>query len=226
MPTFREDPAAYMRARRARQKAEREAASQTVRPVVIDRAIPRNALSKASAAEVATVRAKVAGIGPGAVITKTDGRFDVVSREAFEARQKMPAPPSHQPSRPPAPRRAEPPDRGRELAVYKPLPATPSMVAGKTVKPAPKHAQGMVASGGTPPGPPLDIVITHWQLGHLIQTRDADLAEIAAWKRAYELERNHTAELEREKSAKAASQAKWWAEAQRLFFNMIRPQPL
>jgi hypothetical protein len=115
---------------------------------------------------------------------------------------------------------------GRELAVYKPLPATPSMVAGRMVKPAPKRVQGMVASGGTPPGPPLDIVITHWQLGHLMQTRNADLAEIAAWKRAYELERNHAAELEREKSAKAASQAKLWAEAQRLFFNMIRPQPL
>jgi hypothetical protein len=63
MPTFREDPAAYMRARRARQKAEREAV------------------------ELATVRAKVAAIGPGAVITKTAGRFDAVARETFEARQ-------------------------------------------------------------------------------------------------------------------------------------------
>ena len=44
-----------MRARRARQKAEREA-------VLIDCALPRDALKNASAAELATVKEKIAAI--------------------------------------------------------------------------------------------------------------------------------------------------------------------
>jgi hypothetical protein len=120
-----------------------------------------------------------------------------------------------------APRRADEP-RGRDLALYNP-PTRPSMTAGRTVKPASKRAEGMVASGGEPPGPPLNIEITQWQLGQLLQTRRADQAEIAAWKDRADRAERRSKELEREKSAKAASQAKWWAEAQRLFFNMIRP---
>jgi hypothetical protein len=54
--------------------------------------LPRDAIAKASRAELATVRAKIAAIGPGAIITKTGGRFDVVSGETFEARHNTPAP--------------------------------------------------------------------------------------------------------------------------------------
>jgi hypothetical protein len=80
-----------------RQKQKRFAAPKRAEPV-IDAAIPRNALLRASGAELAAVRAKAAAIGPGAVITKTDGRFDVVTSEAFEARHNTPT----APSRPPA----------------------------------------------------------------------------------------------------------------------------
>jgi hypothetical protein len=79
----------YQRARRARLRAVEEAGA-----VVIDAAMPRGALLKASEGEVASIRAKVAAIGSGAVITKTDGRLDVLRREAFETRPAAP-PPSH-----------------------------------------------------------------------------------------------------------------------------------
>jgi hypothetical protein len=87
------DMAKYMRERRARQKAEREAARAS--EPVVDASIPRNAIMSASDAEMATVRAKLKSIGPGAVITKTNGRLDVLPRAAFEAREnavaKLPA---------------------------------------------------------------------------------------------------------------------------------------
>lgn len=73
--------AAYMRARRAHQKAEREGEP------VVDVAIPRGALLKENEHELAAVWAKAAAIGPGAVITKTGGPLDVLNREAFEARR-------------------------------------------------------------------------------------------------------------------------------------------
>jgi hypothetical protein len=72
------DMAAYMR---ARQKAEREATEP-----VVDIAIPRDALLKESDKELSRVWAKVDAIGPGAVITKTHGRLDVLTREDFKAR--------------------------------------------------------------------------------------------------------------------------------------------
>lgn len=89
----RDDMAAYMRARRARQRAEREAAGTTPTPV-IDAAIPRDAILQASESELPSIRAKAAAIGSGAVITKTGGRLDVLRREDFEARSapRLPAP--------------------------------------------------------------------------------------------------------------------------------------
>jgi hypothetical protein len=68
------DMAGYMRARRARQRAEREAAAS--REPRVDAALPRNAIMSASETELAPVRAKLATIGPGAVITRTGGRLD------------------------------------------------------------------------------------------------------------------------------------------------------
>jgi hypothetical protein len=86
------DMAAYMRKRRARQKAERKAAERG--QPVIDKALSRSAILKASEGELAAVRRKAAAIGRGAVITKTGERLDVLSRDAFEARHRPPAPPS------------------------------------------------------------------------------------------------------------------------------------
>jgi BMFP domain-containing protein YqiC len=78
----------YQRARRARLKG--------LTPVpraapVIDAAISRAPILKAGENEPASIRAKIAAIGPGAVITKTHGRLDVLRREDFEAH--APAPP-------------------------------------------------------------------------------------------------------------------------------------
>lgn len=91
-----------------RQKERGETGGRTGRPVaskpVIDVAISRNEFLNASESEVARVRAKLAAIGPGgAVITKTDGRFDVVSSATFEARNAL------QPSHVPPPRPTPPP---------------------------------------------------------------------------------------------------------------------
>src|SRR4029077_1316496 len=74
-----------------RRKQKRFVAPNRAEPV-IDAAIPRNALLTASRAELATVRARAVAIGPGAVITKTDGRFDVMTPAAFEARRQTAAP--------------------------------------------------------------------------------------------------------------------------------------
>jgi hypothetical protein len=113
-----------------RRKPKRLAAPNSAEPV-IDAAIPRNALSRASEAELATVRAKVAAIGPGAVITKTDGRFDVVTSETFEARGQ---------SLPPARSRVTPPLHSRQLTVTQPP------LQGEIIPPP----QSMIADGGTP----------------------------------------------------------------------------
>src|SRR5271157_3243728 len=96
----RDDMAAYMRDYRARKRAEKDAAGGTLSKAagsqrsaapVIDTALPRDAIQNASAGELASVRAKDAAIGPGAVITKTGDRLDVVTSEAFEARSPVPA---------------------------------------------------------------------------------------------------------------------------------------
>ena len=113
-----------------RRKPKRFAATNRAEPV-IDAAIPRNAFSKASEADLATVRAKAAAIGPGAVITKTDGRFDVVTSETFEARGR---------SLPPARPGVAPPLHARELTV------TQLPLQGEIIPPPPS----MIADGGTP----------------------------------------------------------------------------
>jgi hypothetical protein len=120
------DMAVYMRARRARQKAEREAAEP-----VVDAALPRDAIMKASDRELKSIWAKAAAIGPGAVITKTHGRLDVLSRAAFETRDNTSPLPS------------------RAVARYEPPAAPPrSMVAigGK-----PGHGLIPQGSGYAPP---------------------------------------------------------------------------
>lgn len=113
-----------------RRQPKRFAATNRAEPV-IDAAIPRNAFSQASEADLATVRAKVAAIGPGAAITKTEGRFDVVTRETFEARGQ---------SLPPARSRVAPPLLSRQLTV------TQSPLQGEIIPPL----QSMIADGGTP----------------------------------------------------------------------------
>jgi hypothetical protein len=67
--------AAYMRKRRAKQKAEREAA------VRADAALPRDAILKAGEGEIAVVKADIAAIRHGggrALITKVDGRLRAI----------------------------------------------------------------------------------------------------------------------------------------------------
>jgi hypothetical protein len=116
-----------------RQKQKRFAATNRTEPV-IDAAIPRNAVSRASQAELAAIRAKAAAIGPGAVITKIDGRLDVVTSKTFEARGQ-----SSSPARP----RAAPPLHSRQLTVTQPP------LQGEIIPPP----QSMIADGGTPPRP-------------------------------------------------------------------------
>jgi len=86
LPLSRDKMREYQRDRRARLKAEADAP-------VIDAAIPCDAILKAGDGELASIRAKAAAIGPGAVITKTHERLDVLSQEAFEARHKTSTPP-------------------------------------------------------------------------------------------------------------------------------------
>jgi hypothetical protein len=109
------DMAAYMRKRRARQRAEKAGKAQgshtprtkaSGQEPVVDKALSRDAILKASAGEVAAVRAKIAAIGPGAVITKTGDRLDVLDHETFAARHKPPEPQAVTVYRPPAPPRS------------------------------------------------------------------------------------------------------------------------
>ena len=159
MTTFREDPAAYMRAYRARKRPE----------PVVDKALPRGAIENASAVELATVRTKIAAT-PGGVITKTAGRLDVVTRQAFEAGRQAPAPritpptqrhAAHSPS-PPTPHLNSPEPSG-ELATYRPP------LQGEVIPPP----RSMVADGGTPPRR---------------YAKDASVAEATALIRAYAAE--------------------------------------
>jgi hypothetical protein len=106
----------YQRERRARLKAEIEAAEP-----IVDAAIPRNALLKESREDLSRMWAKVAAIGPGAVITKTNGRLDVLRREDVEARDKASPPSPH------AIALYEPPKPSRSVAP--PMPAPRSMIA-------------------------------------------------------------------------------------------------
>lgn len=78
----------YQRARRARLKGLTPAPRAAT-------AISRDAILEAGDNEPASIRAKIATIAPGAAITKTHGRLDVLRREGFEARALAPAPPPH-----------------------------------------------------------------------------------------------------------------------------------
>jgi BMFP domain-containing protein YqiC len=97
--TFRDDPAAYMRAYRARKKAGKAASAPKPRrtskvapigriaePLIDADALPHGALAKLSNETAAYLRAKIAAIGPGAVITKTNERLDVITRAEADAR--------------------------------------------------------------------------------------------------------------------------------------------
>jgi hypothetical protein len=136
MPLAREKVAAYHRAYRARKKAEARAAEQAacrssnVVPMVrADAALPKDAIAKASPAELAAVRADIAALGErGAVITQIGGRL-----RAVEPKNKPPArvePPTWQPRTAPISNRAQQFPNGAQRG-------------------------SMIASGGTPPGPPV-----------------------------------------------------------------------
>jgi hypothetical protein len=151
------DMAAYMRERRVRQKAERKGGHPRAAPVV-DAAISRDAILDASAREMATIRAKVAAIGPGAVITKTHGRLDVLRREDFEGRDPTPTP-------------------SRAVALYNP-PAPPprSMVAIGG-----RPGRGLVPQGpGMPLPPDLAAVSTFTRAEEHRARTEAMLSALAA----------------------------------------------
>jgi hypothetical protein len=235
--TARDDMAAYMRARRARLKSEaeqavangdarepkgrearraRRRAEREAAP-----AAPRNATTKASDSDIAAIRPKGAAIGPSAVFPKTGGRIDAITVAAFKARQNGAPTPriASQPQRhaalppiPPTPRLSSP-EPSRALTV-----AGPTPLQGEVI--SPPHS--MIADGGTPPRR---------------YAKDASVAEATALIRAYAAEQarinaetaRRLAALERyvmieerNKATKTASAAKW-AEAQRLFFSMLRP---
>ncbi len=173
----RDDMAAYMRHYRARKRAEKDAAGGTLSKAagsqrsaapVIDTALPRDKIQNASAGELASFRAKVAAIGPGAVITKTGDRLDVVTSEAFEARSPVPA-------------------RSREWTVVRP--ATPASMYAIGGKPG----RGLVPQGYGYPAPP-DIAaastFTKWcantetMLAALAAKADAQERRIAALEAA------------------------------------------
>jgi hypothetical protein len=144
----REDMAAYMRARRARLKSEAEQAvadGDARKPKGIEarrarrraereavHAAPRKAITKASAAEIATVRAKVAAIGPTAAPAPVPALAPVRALAVVPTARKPTAPVLHR----------EPSEPSRELAAYR------SPLQGEVVPPPPRS---MIASGGTPP---------------------------------------------------------------------------
>ena len=191
----RDDMAAYMRARRARQEASGGAPpkistkTQPARARPLDKGLRQGELST-----IAQPRA------PRSLVVDGD-------RPAGRT-----APTTVQPSRSADSGRkpALDPIGGGQLVVYAPPPRPPSMTAGRSVKPAPKRAQGMVASGGTPPGPPLNIEITPWQLGELLRTRRADQAEIDALKRRADMAERRNAELEQAEAARRARSMLEW----------------
>jgi hypothetical protein len=99
------DMAKYMRDRRAKQRAERGQSSpptarqivdRRLAQIVVDAAIPRGALLKENPRDLDAVLAKADAIGPGAVITKTNGRLDAITRAQAEAREPTPYTPPPQ----------------------------------------------------------------------------------------------------------------------------------
>jgi hypothetical protein len=84
MARTREEMRLYQRDRRARLKAAQPVIDRDW--AVVDTSLPHDAITGASAAEYERVRAKATAIGRAkAVVTMTNGRLDVVSREAFDA---------------------------------------------------------------------------------------------------------------------------------------------
>jgi hypothetical protein len=73
----------YQRARRARVKGL--TTGSRVAPVM-NSTTAREAILQAGDNELASIHAKIDAFGPGAVITKTHGRLDALSREDFDAR--------------------------------------------------------------------------------------------------------------------------------------------
>jgi hypothetical protein len=170
---------------------------------VVDKALPRNATTKASDRDIAAIRAKVAAIGPSAVMTKTPDpvggklRLDVIAVDAFKARQnaRSVAPAPIHPSAPvPTPYRpstapvlhGEPPEPSRTSGTRSPG-AEPSRelancrppLQGEILSPP----RSMIASGGVPPSP---------------YAKGAGIAEATALIRAHAMEqRRVNAELAR-----------------------------
>jgi hypothetical protein len=198
LATFKEDPAAYMRDRRARLKAEAE------RAVALgDTSEPKGPEAQRARqwAEAAAIRAKVAAIGRGAVITRTPDpvggklKLDVVTTAAWKARQKTPgsspgAALTFATARPTvSPTAARPAASGHaKSASARPLPSPVPAAASKGVS-SNGHAnrelmayrpplrgeimpppRSMIADGGTPPRS---------------YARDASIAETTAFIRAY-----------------------------------------
>jgi transglutaminase-like putative cysteine protease len=227
------DMAAYMRERRARLKAEAE------RAVALGyTSKPKGAEAKA-ALRRAEREAKAATLTPrpavplGRELTRAEKRHDA-QLEAIEARggtaqwtgdrwqeapKRTPAPAA--PARPPTPPADIP---GSFLATGSPnreLTVTRAPLHGEVISPP----RSMIADGGTPPrryGEDASVA----EATALIRAYAAEQARINAEtaRRLAALER-HVMIEERNKASKAAGMAKW-AEAQRLFFNMLRPQPL
>ena len=174
----------YQRERRARlrggaasrARTEQPSSPARMRPAaaspIVDNALPRNATTKASDSEIAAIRAKITAIGPSAVMTKTNGRLDVITVDAFKARQKAASAPriAPQPQRHAAlstipPRRALSPRTPRRALTV----AGPTQLQGEVISPP----RSMIADGGTPPRR---------------YAKDASVAEATALIRAYAAE--------------------------------------
>jgi hypothetical protein len=170
----------YQRERRARLRSQTPSyptigKGHAPASAVVDKALPRNATTKASDSDIAAIRAKIAAIGPSAVFPKTGGRIDAITVAAFKARQKAaptprtaPQPQRHAalPPIPPTPR-LSPPTPSRALTV-----AGPTPLQGEVISPP----RSMIADGGTPPRR---------------YAKDANVAEATALIRAYAAEQAH-----------------------------------
>jgi hypothetical protein len=132
MTRTREEMRLYQRERRARLKASKPVIDRDW--AVADTTLPRYAITGASDAEYERLRVKAAAIGRGPVITHTNGRLDVLSREAFEARPVAPS---------------------RSVAPYKPpAPLSPDAIRGSMVAIGGRPGPGLVRQGYGYAAPP------------------------------------------------------------------------
>jgi hypothetical protein len=94
--TFRLPPNDLPRSPAARPLTARQIVNKRVAETLVDAAaIPRGALLKEHPRDLDVMWAKADAIGPGAVITKTNGRLDVITRADADARTPAPlTPPS------------------------------------------------------------------------------------------------------------------------------------